>query len=101
MTVAPVRTILHVDLDAFFVTGSQRIFGDGEAIGRRIKDAVRGETELTISVGVATTKLVAKIASDLRKPDGLVVVEPGSEAAFLAPLEIARLWGVGQKSAAV
>ena len=50
---------------------------------------------------MATTKLVAKIASDLRKPDGLVVVEPGSEAAFLAPLEISRLWGVGQKSAAV
>jgi DNA polymerase-4 len=50
---------------------------------------------------VATTKLVAKIASDLRKPDGLVVVAPGTEAAFLAPLEIGRLWGVGAKSAAV
>jgi DNA polymerase-4 len=48
---------------------------------------------------VATTKLVAKIASDLRKPDGLVVVPPGEEAAFLAPLPIWRLWGVGQKTA--
>jgi DNA polymerase-4 len=48
---------------------------------------------------VATTKLVAKIASDLRKPDGLVVVEPGDEAAFLAPLPISRLWGVGEKTA--
>ena len=46
-------------------------------------------------MGVATTKLVAKIASDLRKPDGLVVVAPGDEAAFLAPLPIGRLWGVG------
>ncbi len=47
--------------------------------------------------GVATTKLVAKIASDLRKPDGLVVVPPGEEAAFLAPLPISRLWGVGER----
>ena len=60
-----------------------------------------GELELTASVGVATTKLVAKVASDLDKPDGLVVVPPGEEAAFLAPLPISRLWGVGQKTAAV
>jgi DNA polymerase-4 len=55
---------------------------------------------LTASVGVAATKLVAKIGSDLRKPDGLVVVPPGEEAAFLAPLPISRLWGVGEKTAA-
>jgi DNA polymerase-4 len=54
---------------------------------------------LTASVGVATTKLVAKVASDLRKPDGLVVVPAGEEAAFLAPLPISRLWGVGEKTA--
>src|SRR4029078_2090286 len=76
------------------------LFGDGEAIGRRIKDEVKGSVDLTISVGVATTKLVAKIPSDLQKPDGVVVVEPGDEATFLAPLEIRRLWGVGEKSAA-
>ncbi len=62
---------------------------------------MRDEVGLTASVGVSTTKLVAKIASDLRKPDGLVVVPPGEEAAFLAPLPISRLWGVGEKSAAV
>jgi DNA polymerase-4 len=56
--------------------------------------------DLPISVGVASTKLVAKIASDLRKPDGLVVVPRGEEAAFLAPLPISRLWGVGPQTAA-
>ena len=92
-----------ISIDEAFldVTGSRALFGDGEAIGRQVKDGVRQAVDLTISVGVATTKLVAKIASDLRKPDGLVVVAPGTEAAFLAPLEIGRLWGVGAKSAAV
>ena len=91
-----------VSIDEAFldVTASRALFGDGEAIGRLIKSAVHDETGLTISVGVATTKLVAKVASDLRKPDGLVVVPPGEEAAFLAPLPISRLWGVGEKTAA-
>ena len=90
-----------VSIDEAFldVTASRALFGDGEAIGRLIKSAVHDETGLTISVGVATTKLVAKVASDLRKPDGLVVVPPGEEAAFLAPLPISRLWGVGEKTA--
>ncbi len=92
-----------VSIDEAFldVTGSQALFGDGPAIARLIKDAIHDETQLTASVGVATTKLVAKIASDLRKPDGLVVVPPGEEAAFLAPLPISRLWGVGEKTATV
>ena len=81
------------------MTGSRALFGDGETIAAPIKAAVREEVGLTASVGVATTKLVAKIASDLRKPDGLVVVPPGDEAAFLAPLPISRLWGVGEKTA--
>ena len=91
-----------VSIDEAFldVTASRALFGDGEAIGRTIKSAVHDETGLTVSVGVAATKLVAKVASDLRKPDGLVVVAPGEEAAFLAPLPISRLWGVGEKTAA-
>jgi DNA polymerase-4 len=90
-----------ISIDEAFldVTGSRALFGDGTAIGRTIKAAIRSDVELTASVGVATTKLVAKVASDLRKPDGLVVVAPGGEAAFLAPLPIARLWGVGPKAA--
>ena len=92
-----------VSIDEAFldVTASRALFGDGPAIARRIKDTIRGELRLTASVGVASTKLVAKIASDLRKPDGLVVVQPGGEVAFLAPLSIARLWGVGPQTAAV
>ncbi len=92
-----------ISIDEAFldVTGSRQLFGEGEEIARLIKAAVRDEVGLTISVGVATTKLVAKIASDLRKPDGLVVVSPGDEAAFLAPLPISRLWGVGEKTAVV
>ena len=91
-----------ISIDEAFldVTGSAALFGDGESIARQIKAAVRDEVGLTVSVGVARTKLVAKIASDLRKPDGLVVVPPGDEAAFLAPLPISRLWGVGEKTAA-
>jgi len=95
----PLVQPISIDEAFLDVTGSQQLFGDGETIARQIKAAVRDELSLTASVGVASTKLVAKIASDLRKPDGLVVVEPGAEARFLAPLPISRLWGVGPSTA--
>jgi DNA polymerase-4 len=90
-----------ISIDEAFldVTASAALFGDGPTIAARIKAAVREEVGLTASVGVATNKLVAKVASDLRKPDGLVVVPAGTEAAFLAPLPVGRLWGVGAKTA--
>ena len=90
-----------ISIDEAFldVTGSRPLFGEGPEIAAAIKAAIRQDVGLTASVGVATTKLVAKIASDLRKPDGLVVVPAGEEAAFLAPLPISRLWGVGEKTA--
>jgi DNA polymerase-4 len=97
----PLVEPISIDEAFLDVTGSRELFGDGQTIARAIKDAVRDEIQLTISIGVARTKLVAKIASDLQKPDGLVVVAPGDEAAFLAPLEIGRLWGVGEKTATV
>ncbi len=86
-----------LSLDEAFldVTGSRALFGDGAAIARAIKDQVKAATQLIVSVGVATSKYVAKVASDLRKPDGLVVVPPGEERRFLAPLPVKRLWGVG------
>jgi DNA polymerase-4 len=89
---------LSIDEAFLDVTASRRALGTGEAIARRLKDEIRQATGLTASVGVAACKLVAKIASDLRKPDGLVVVAPGTEAAFLAPLPVRRLWGVGPKT---
>jgi DNA polymerase-4 len=86
-----------LSLDEAFldVTGSQALFGDGAQIAARLKAEVRAATQLTVSVGVAANKFVAKVASDLKKPDGLVVVTPGGERAFLAPLPVGRLWGVG------
>lgn len=82
------------------VAGARYLFGDGTEIARRIKSAVRDETGLTCSVGVAPNMFLAKIASDLNKPDGLTVVPSGPEqiAAFLAPLPVKRMWGAGKKT---
>jgi len=88
---------LSIDEAFLDVTLSARAFGSGPEIARQLKQNIQQRTSLTASVGVATCKLVAKIASDIEKPDGLVVVPPGQEAAFLAPLPIRRLWGVGPK----
>lgn len=92
-------TIEPLSLDEAFLdlTGTERLLGAPHAIGRRIKDAIRDRTRLTASVGIAPVKFVAKIASDLEKPDGLVVVS-GPVAEFLRPLEIKRLWGVGPRT---
>lgn len=92
---APVAEALSFDEAFLDVTGSRALFGDGPSIAARLKREVLAATQLTVSVGVATSKYVAKVASDLRKPDGLVAVAPGDERAFLAPLPLSRLWGVG------
>jgi DNA polymerase-4 len=90
-----------VSIDEAFldVTESRALRGDGPRIARDLKARIRAEMSLTASVGVAPNKFLAKVASDLEKPDGLVVVEPGGEEAFLAPLPIGRLWGVGKVTA--
>ncbi|HEY7023353.1 MAG TPA: DNA polymerase IV [Candidatus Limnocylindrales bacterium] len=92
---SPLVEPLSIDEAFLDLTGTEQLLGSGEEAAKQLKQAVRGETELTVSVGVASNRLVAKIASDLRKPDGLVVVPRGTEAEFLAPLAIERLWGVG------
>jgi len=97
----PLVEPLSLDEAFLDVTASRSLLGDGETIAREIKRLVRKETGLTVSAGVAATKLVAKIASDLQKPDGLTIVPPGQEREFLAPLPIGRLWGVGSATAKI
>jgi DNA polymerase-4 len=89
-----------ISLDEAFldVTATEHLFGGAEAMAGHVKGAVRQRCGLVLSVGLATNKLCAKVGSDLRKPDGLVIVPPGGEAAFLAPLRLERLWGVGPKT---
>jgi DNA polymerase-4 len=96
---SPLVEGLSLDEAFLDVTGEERLFGDGPTIARRIKDQVRGELQLVASVGVASCKFAAKIASDLKKPDGLVVV--GEVEPFLRPLPAWRLWGVGKKTEAI
>jgi DNA polymerase-4 len=90
---------LSVDEAFLDVTHSQALFCGGEEIARKIKVAILAEIGFTASAGVAPCKFVAKVASDLQKPDGLVVVPDGEVAAFLAPLPLERMWGVGPRAA--
>ena len=92
----PLVEPLSLDEAFLDVTGSEPLFGPSAEIGRQIKQRIREELRLTASVGVATNKFVAKIASALKKPDGFVVVEPGDIQAFLDPLPVGKLWGVGK-----
>lgn len=87
-----------VSIDEAFldVTGSIRLLGQPEEIAQGLRRRIREETGLTASAGVATNKFIAKLASDLNKPDGLVVVQSDQVRAFLDPLPISRLWGVGK-----
>ena len=89
-----------LSLDEAFVdmTGCEALFGEPRAMGEAVRRAVFEATKLTVSVGVSTTKYVAKVASDCRKPDGLTVVEPDEVTGFLHPLPIDRLWGVGPRT---
>ena len=92
----------QVSVDEAFldVTGVRRLFGTGREIALKIKRRICEEQGLTASVGIAGNKFVAKVASDLEKPDGLVEVEPGKEEEFLRDLPLRRLWGVGAKTEA-
>jgi DNA polymerase-4 len=90
----------RISIDEAFadVRGSVHLFGSPESMATEVRRRVRDEIGLPISVGVATTKHLAKVASQVAKPDGLVVVEAGAEKAFLEPLPVRLLWGVGPKT---
>ncbi|MBU2547486.1 MAG: DNA polymerase IV [Proteobacteria bacterium] len=95
-TYTPLVEPLSLDEAFLDVTDSVRLFGDPVDIARTIKQRVRAEVGLTVSAGVAPAKFLAKIASDLEKPDGLTVVTADRVREFLEPLPIDRLWGVGR-----
>jgi len=90
-----------ISLDEAFldVTGSVNLFGSAEEIGRAVKKEIRRQTHLTASVGVAPNKFLAKLASDLEKPDGFVVIDEQNKQAILDLLPVGRIWGVGKVTA--
>jgi DNA polymerase IV len=92
---APTVEALSIDEAFLDVRGMERFAGTPEQIAVRLRRRVRAEVGLPISVGVARTKFLAKVASAVSKPDGLVVVPPDRELEFLHPLPVERLWGVG------
>jgi len=87
-----------VSIDEAFldVTGCESLFGKAEDIARAIKTRIRKEIGLTCSVGVAPNKFLAKIASEMRKPDGLVLVKEDEKESFLVDLPVSKMWGVGK-----
>jgi DNA polymerase-4 len=91
----PLVERLSIDEAFADVAGSQRLFGPPGEIARAIRQRVRGELGLPISIGVARTKHLAKIASQVAKPDGLVIVDPEGELNFLHDLPVELMWGVG------
>src|SRR4051794_727734 len=91
----PLVEPLSLDEAFLDVSGSMRLLGTGPQIAEMLRARISSELRLHASVGVATTKMLAKIASDLAKPNGTLVIEPGTELHFLHPLSVRRLWGVG------
>jgi DNA polymerase-4 len=89
---------LSIDEAFLDITGSIRLFGPPDKIAQSIKQDIRERTGLTASVGLAPNKFLAKIASDIRKPDGFMIVTENDVEAFLQDLPISRLWGVGPKT---
>jgi len=98
-SVTPLVEPLSLDEAFLDVTASRSLFGAPAEIAAGLRARIAAEVGLPASAGIAEVKLVAKIASDMAKPDGQVEVPPGGGDAFLAPLPVSRLWGVGPKSA--
>jgi DNA polymerase IV len=96
--VTPLVEPLALDEAFLDVSGARRLHGSAPEIATMLRRRIKDETGLVASVGVASTKFVAKLASDLAKPDGMLVVEAGTEIDFIHPLEVRRLWGVGPKT---
>jgi DNA polymerase IV len=93
---SPRVEMVSIDEAYLDLTGSRRLLGPPLAAAGRLHDLVKARTDLPCSIGVGTSRLIAKITSDLAKPNGVLWVQPGGEAAFLAPLDIGRIPGVGK-----
>jgi len=98
--ITPVVEQVSIDEAFLDVTGCERLWGSVSEIGCLIQRRIKEEQGLPASLGIAASKLVAKIACDVGKPQGLIRVEPGEESEFLAPLVVERLWGVGKVTGA-
>jgi nucleotidyltransferase/DNA polymerase involved in DNA repair len=94
----PLIQIVGIDEGFLDLTGSVHLYGSIRKMGEEIKRQVFSETGLTASVGIAPSKSVAKIASDMEKPNGLTIVEPETVQDFLDPLPVTKIWGVGKKT---
>jgi DNA polymerase-4 len=93
---SPIIETLSLDEAFLDITGMELIHSTVADIAKHIKEQVKSELQLVVSIGVAPNKFLAKLASDLKKPDGLVIIRPGEELALLAPLPVSKLWGVGE-----
>ena len=89
---------LSIDEAFLDITGTEKLFGPHRETAVKLKERVRNETGLTVSVGLASNKYIAKIASGMSKPDGLFVVTPGEEEKFMRSLSVEKIWGAGEKT---
>jgi DNA polymerase-4 len=94
--------LLQISIDEAFIdiTQTASFYGGPRELAEKLKARIRSETGLTASVGIAPNMFIAKVASDLHKPEGMTICEAGQEKSFLAPLPISKLWGVGPKTEA-
>jgi DNA polymerase-4 len=92
--------VMQLSIDEAFldITGTEGLFGPPEILAKKLKEAVRSRTGLTVSVGLASNKYIAKIASGMSKPDGLYCIPPGDEEKFMGSLPVDKIWGAGKKT---
>lgn len=95
---SPVIEPLSIDEAFLDLTGTERSLGKAEDVARRIKARIFNELHLTASIGLAPNKFLAKLASDMDKPDGLTIIDPNRVESILAPLPVRRIWGIGKVS---
>jgi DNA polymerase-4 len=97
-TFSPDVKAISIDEAFVDITGTERLFGPAETLAKKLKEKVLKETGLVISLGLASNKYIAKIASGMSKPDGLYIIEVGGEEKFMRSLPVKKIWGAGEKT---